>query len=75
MPFTDRAQLQEMLFLGVLVIEKTELLSGIDEALSHLRLASQDRYGNRLDWRKRESIEKLMNELLERRFELTHSGK
>lgn len=66
-----RAPQQEILLeLTMLKIAGKESLSEIDEALSHLRLAGQDRYGNRVDWRKRAELNSQIDLLLDRRIEL-----
>ena len=43
----------------------------IDEALAHLRLKLQDRYGNRLTHKQREFYLESVNDLLDARLELT----
>jgi hypothetical protein len=43
----------------------------IDEALGHLRLKLQDRYGNRLTHKQREFYLESVNDLLDARLELT----
>ena len=52
----------------MLKIAGKESLSEIDEALNHLRLASQDRYGNRIDWRKRIELNSQIDALLDARL-------
>lgn len=45
-------------------------LNDIDEALSHLRLKLQDRYGNRLTFHQREFYLEQVDDLLDARIEL-----
>lgn len=42
----------------------------VDEALSHLRLKLQDKYGNRLTYSQREFYLQQVNDLLDARIEL-----
>ena len=64
-----RAQLPEILLgLTMLKIAGKESLSEIDEALTNLRLASQDRYGNRIDWKKKIELNSQIDALLDLRL-------
>jgi hypothetical protein len=45
-------------------------VNDIDEALSHLRLKLQDRYGNRLTYSQREFYLEQVDDLLDARIEL-----
>lgn len=49
-------------------------INDIDEALAHLRLKIQDRYGNRLTHKQREFYLESINDLLDARLELTESN-
>jgi hypothetical protein len=49
-------------------------ITDIDEALAHLRLKIQDRYGNRLTHKQREFYLESINDLLDARIELTESN-
>jgi hypothetical protein len=47
-------------------------LAEIDEALSHLRLSLiTDEYGNRMNWRKRQTFIEYIDDLLDQRLLLT----
>ena len=50
-------------------------LEDIDEALGHLRLKLQDRYGNRLTYNQRQFYLEQVNDLLDARNELSKEGK
>lgn len=48
-----------------------ESISEIDEALSNLaKDLKRDEYGNRMDWRKKNSLEKSIDSLLDARLKL-----
>lgn len=49
-------------------------LEDIDEALGHLRLKLQDRYGNRLTYNQRQFYLEQVNDLLDARNELSKEG-
>ena len=49
-------------------------LEDIDEALGHLRLKLQDRYGNRLTHNQRQFYLEQVNDLLDARNELSKEG-
>jgi hypothetical protein len=60
----------------VIVIEEEVTLDQIDECLSHVyNMLKTDEYGNRMDWRKKEMLTEQLDELLEARFNLVHTGK
>lgn len=47
-------------------------LAEVDEALSHLRLSlNTDEYGNRMSWRKRQTLIEYIDDLLDQRLLLT----
>lgn len=50
-------------------------LEDIDEALGHLRLKLQDKYGNRLTHTQRQFYLEQVNDLLDVRNELSKEGK
>lgn len=50
-------------------------LEDIDEALGHLRLKLQDKYGNRLTHSQRQFYLEQVNDLLDVRNELSKEGK
>lgn len=52
----------------MLKIAGKESLSDIDEALTNLREAGQDRYGNRIDWKKRMELNSQIDALLDLRL-------
>lgn len=53
-----------------------ESISEIDEALSNLaKDLKRDEYGNRMDWRKKNSLEKSIDSLLDARSKLTEKNK
>ena len=60
----------------MIVIEEEVTLAQIDECLSHVHaMLKTDEYGNRMDWRKKEMLTEQLDELLEARFNLVHTGK
>ena len=60
----------------MIVIEEEVTLEQIDECLSHIHtMLKTDEFGNRMDWRKKEMLTEQLDELLEARFNLVHTGK
>ena len=53
------------------VVASDLTVAEIDEALGHLRLKLQDRYGNRLTHSQREFYLESVNDLLDARLQLT----
>ena len=53
------------------IIEEDVTVADIDEALGHLRLKIQDRYGNRLRYRERQVYLDSIDDLLDARNSLT----
>lgn len=53
------------------VIVSDLTVADIDEALAHLRLKIEDRYGNRLTYKQREFYLESINDLLDARLEIT----
>lgn len=52
------------------IIEGEESISEIDEVLSHAsRLLQVDEYGNRMNWKKRETLLSSIDDLLDARLE------
>lgn len=54
----------------MVVVESDITIAEIDEALGHLRLKIQDRYGNRLTFREKQIYLESINDLLDVRLEL-----
>jgi len=59
----------------VQIVASELTLEDIDEALGHLRLKLQDRYGNRLTLSQRQFYLEQVNDLLDVRNELSKEGK
>lgn len=57
------------------IVASEVTLEDIDEALGHLRLKLQDRYGNRLTHNQRQFYLEQVNDLLDVRNELSKEGK
>lgn len=57
------------------IVASEVTLEDIDEALGHLRLKLQDRYGNRLTHTQRQFYLEQVNDLLDVRNELSKEGK
>lgn len=57
------------------IVASEVTLEDIDEALGHLRLKLQDRYGNRLTHSQRQFYLEQVNDLLDVRNELSKEGK
>jgi hypothetical protein len=55
----------------VVIVEEEATLDEIDEALSHLRLKLEDRYGNRLNWKSKQLYLDSIDDLLDARSEMT----
>jgi hypothetical protein len=55
----------------VVIVEDEATLDEIDEALSHLRLKLEDRYGNRLNWKSKQLYLDSIDDLLDARSEMT----
>lgn len=56
------------------VIVSDLTVADIDEALAHLRLKIEDRYGNRLTHKQRQFYLDSINDLLDARIEITGSN-
>jgi hypothetical protein len=54
----------------VVIVEDEATLDEIDEALSHLRLKLEDRYGNRLNWKSKQLYLDSIDDLLDARSEM-----
>ena len=55
-----------------MVIESDITLAEIDEAISYLNDRLKiDQYGNRMDWRKRETLQNAIDDLLDERINIT----
>jgi hypothetical protein len=54
----------------VVIVEEEATLDEIDEALSHLRLKLEDRYGNRLNWKSKQLYLDSIDDLLDARSEM-----
>ena len=57
------------------IVASEVTLEDIDEALGHLRLKLQDKYGNRLTHNQRQFYLEQVNDLLDVRNELSKEGK
>lgn len=57
------------------IVASEVTLEDIDEALGHLRLKLQDKYGNRLTHTQRQFYLEQVNDLLDVRNELSKEGK
>ena len=56
----------------MVVIEDGVSLAEVDEALSHVSASLKvDKYGDRMDWRKRELFLQSIDDLLDERLELS----
>lgn len=58
-----------------MVIEKEVTLAEIDEAISHVNaMLKIDEYGNRMTWKKRETLMQSIDDLLDARNNLIRTG-
>lgn len=58
-----------------MVIEKEVTLAEIDEAISHVNaMLKIDTYGNRMTWKKRETLLQSIDDLLDARNNLVRTG-
>lgn len=59
-----------------LAITDDVTLEDIDEAIKHINgMLKTDEYGNRMDWRKRELLQKSIDDLLDARLSLASGEK
>lgn len=59
-----------------LAITDDVTLEDIDEAIKHIStMLKKDEYGNRMDWRKKELLQKSIDDLLDARISLAHGEK
>lgn len=59
-----------------LAITDDVTLEDIDEAIKHINgMLKTDEYGNRMDWRKRELLQKSIDDLLDARLSLAQGEK
>ena len=60
----------------MVIISGEVTIEDLDEAIGYLNERLKiDQYGNRMDWRKKEMLTEQLDELLEARFNLVHTGK
>ena len=58
-----------------MVIEKEVTIAEIDEALTHINaMLKVDEYGNRMTWKKRETLKQSIDDLLDARNNLVRTG-
>jgi hypothetical protein len=58
------------------VITEEVTLADIDETIKHVNdLLRTDEYGNRMDWRKKETLMMSLDDLLDARLNLVKTGK
>lgn len=58
-----------------MVIEKEVTLAEIDEAISHVNaMLKIDVYGNRMNWKKRQTLQQSIDDLLDARLNLVKTG-
>ena len=56
-----------------MIIESDISIAELDEAIGYLNDRLKiDQYGNRMDWRKRQTIQDAMDDLLDERLKVTH---
>jgi hypothetical protein len=56
-----------------MVIESDISIDELDEAIGYLNDRLKiDQYGNRMDWRKRQTIQDAIDDLLDERLKVTH---
>ena len=56
----------------MLTIDDRELtVEDIDEALAHIRLMLEDKYGNRLTWQRKQMLWDSIDDLLDARLQIT----
>lgn len=55
----------------IVIDERAVSVADIDEALSHIRLMLQDRYGNRLTHQRRQMLLESIDDLLDYRLQIT----
>lgn len=56
----------------MIVIDERELtVQDIDEALAHIRLMLEDKYGSRLTWQKKQMLWESIDDLLDARLQIT----
>jgi len=56
-----------------MVIESDISIAELDEAIGYLNDRLKiDQYGNRMDWRKRQTIQDAIDDLLDERLKVTH---
>lgn len=59
-----------------LAITDDVTIEDIDEALKHIyKMLKTDEYGNRMDWRKKELLQKSIDDLLDARLSLASGEK
>jgi hypothetical protein len=59
-----------------LAITEDVTLADIDEAIKHIYgMLKTDEYGNRMDWRKKELLQKSIDDLLDARLSLAQGEK
>jgi hypothetical protein len=58
------------------VITEEVTLADIDETIAYVNeLLKTDKYGNRMDWKKKEDLQISIDELLDARINLMNTGK
>jgi len=56
-----------------MIIESDISITELDEAIGYLNDRLKiDQYGNRMDWRKRQTIQDAIDDLLDERLKVTH---
>ena len=57
----------------IMIIESDISITELDEAIGYLNDRLKiDQYGNRMDWRKRQTIQDAIDDLLDERLKVTH---
>jgi hypothetical protein len=55
----------------IVIDDRPISVADIDEALSHIRLMLQDRYGNRLTYQRKQMLLESIDDLLDYRLQIT----
>ena len=59
----------------VITIEKEVTVADIDEAISNVyAMLKTDEYGNRMDWRRKQTLQSSLDDLLDARINLVNTG-
>lgn len=55
----------------IVIDDRPITVADIDEALSHIRLMLEDKYGNRLTWQRKQMLWESIDDLLDARLQIT----